>query len=236
MHPQIYRRFCETKTAYLGLNSQTAKQYHADYIPILKLVPYAKSSPQIRQATHYLKRTSHIVLSSPSSTSLFFARMKKHKQYLRNLHYLCIGKVTLKRLLDFLPRAHYSLATTETSEGFLPLILPLTDNTRILYPHSSFSRPVITDFLTRENKQFFAYSHYTVRPRDLDPSIFSPYKNIIFTSPSGVRAYTKLFSRFPNKIYWCLGPITLQEFQKTSSSQVYLLTNADRDKAPEKKI
>lgn len=221
MNPQIYK-FCCGKAAYLGINSQTAQQYRADHIPILKIVPYAKSSPQIRRAIHYLKNASHVILTSPSSTSLFFSTMKK-QSCLTNLHYLCIGKITAKRLLHFLPQARYSLAAIETGEGVLPLISSLSNNVRILYPHSHFSRSVITDFLIKKNKQFFAYPHYTVKPRFLRPSCFDSYENIIFTSPSGIRAYTQIFANFPQKTYWCLGPTTLQEFQKHSNIKANLL-------------
>ncbi|WP_284442449.1 uroporphyrinogen-III synthase [Chlamydia gallinacea] len=222
MNPQI-DTLCG-KIAYLGLNSHTAKHYSADHIPVIKIVPYAKSSPQIRRAIHYVKYSSHAILTSPSSTSLFFATMRKQR-YLNNLHYLCVGKVTAKRLLHFLPQARYSLAATETGEGILPLVASLPHTARILYPHSSLSRPVITDFLIKENKQFVSYPHYTVKPLSPRPSCFTPYKHIIFTSPSGVRAYAQLFPCLPQKMYWCLGPITLKEFQKTSNIKANLLPN-----------
>ncbi|AAP04974.1 uroporphyrinogen-III synthase [Chlamydia caviae] len=203
-------------TLYLGLNQQTAKRYHAYFAPILVIVPFARSSPQQRRAFRYLEKTSHILLTSPSSTSLFISRMRRKvpKKTLENKHYLCLGKITAHRLKCLLPKAHYALATVETGEGVLPMISSLPKDARILYPHSALSRPVIKNFLEKENRSFFAYPHYGIREQRLKSKIFDRCHRIILTSPSGVRAYAKLFSKLPNKKHLCQGPITLKEFQK----------------------
>ncbi|BAE81555.1 conserved hypothetical protein [Chlamydia felis Fe/C-56] len=203
-------------TVYLGLNQQTARKYRALFAPILEIVPFARSSPQLRHAYLYLEKTSHILLTSPSSTSLFFSRMKKKfsRKTLRNKHYLCLGKITAHRLARCLPKAPYSLAATETGEGVLPMISSLPKEARILYPHSALSRPIIKNFLTQENRYFFAYPHYSIRERRLSPQIFDHCTRVILTSPSGVRAYAKLFPVLPDRQHFCQGPITLKEFQK----------------------
>ncbi|AFS27773.1 uroporphyrinogen-III synthase [Chlamydia psittaci] len=203
-------------TLYLGLNRETANRYHASFVPILEIIPFARSSPQLRYALRYLEETSHILLTSPSSTSLFISRMrrKNSKKTLSTKHYLCLGEITASRLTKLLPKAQYSLATIETGEGVLPMISSLPKNARILYPHSALSRPVIEDFLKRENRSFFAYSHYTIRERQLHPSVFKQCSRVILTSPSGVRAYAKLFPQLPRRIHICQGPITLKEFRE----------------------
>ncbi|AGE74809.1 uroporphyrinogen-III synthase [Chlamydia psittaci Mat116] len=203
-------------TIYLGLNRETANRYHASFVPILEIIPFARSSPQLRYALRYLEETSHILLTSPSSTSLFISRMrrKNSKKTLSTKHYLCLGEITASRLTRLLPKAQYSLATIETGEGVLPMISSLPKNARILYPHSALSRPVIEDFLKRENRSFFAYSHYTIRERQLHPSVFKQCSRVILTSPSGVRAYAKLFPQLPRRIHSCQGPITLKEFRE----------------------
>ncbi len=203
-------------TIYLGLNRETANRYHASFVPILEIIPFARSSPQLRYALRYLEETSHILLTSPSSTSLFISRMrrKNSKKTLSTKHYLCLGEITASRLTKLLPKAQYSLATIETGEGVLPMISSLPKNARILYPHSALSRPVIEDFLKRENRSFFAYSHYTIRERQLHPSVFKQCSRVILTSPSGVRAYAKLFPQLPRRIHICQGPITLKEFRE----------------------
>ncbi|WP_117274754.1 uroporphyrinogen-III synthase [Chlamydia poikilotherma] len=212
-------------TIYLGLNQQTAKRYCAHFAPILKIVPFAKSSPQFRLAFRYLEKTSHILLTSPSSTSLFLSRMSKEvsKRTLENKHYLCLGKITAHRLIRLLPKAQHSLATIETGEGILPLISSLPEDTRILYPHSALSRSVIKDFLEKENRCFFAYPHYRIQEIQLESKIFDRCNRVILTSPSGVRAYAKLFPNLPNRTHLCQGPITLKEFQKIYSHPGKLL-------------
>ncbi|WP_375793574.1 uroporphyrinogen-III synthase [Chlamydia sp. 12-01] len=203
-------------TIYLGLNQQTAKKYCARFSPILEIVPFAGSSPQLRYAVRYLEKTSHILLTSPSSTSLFISRMRKKisRKALETKYYLCLGKVTAHRLMSLLPKARYSLAAVETGEGVLPMISLLPQDVRILYPHSALSRSVIKNFLKQENRYFFAYPHYSVRERQLSTRVFDQCSRVILTSPSGVRAYAKLFPSLPKRIHSCQGPITLKEFQK----------------------
>ncbi|MFJ1509128.1 uroporphyrinogen-III synthase [Chlamydia crocodili] len=212
-------------TIYLGLNQQTAKKYCAHFVPILKIVPFARSLPQLRLAFRYLEKTSHILLTSPSSTSLFISRMsrKVSKRTLENKHYLCLGKITAHRLVRLLPKAPYSLATIETGEGVLPMISSLPEDARILYPHSALSRSVIKDFLKKESRYFFAYPHYRIQELRLKSKIFDQCNRVILTSPSGVRAYAKLFPILPNRIHLCQGPITLKEFQKIYSHPGELL-------------
>lgn len=206
----------DAMTLYLGLNQETANRYHARFVPILEIVPFARSSPQLRYAQRYLEKTSHVLLTSPSSTSLFISRMrrKNSKKTLSTKHYLCLGEITARRLTKLLPKARYSLATVETGEGVIPLIASLPKHARILYPHSALSRPVIKDFLQKEHRSFFAYAHYTIRERQFPLSVFKQCSRVILTSPSGVRAYAKLFPELPRRIHICQGPITLKEFKK----------------------
>ncbi|SPN73641.1 uroporphyrinogen-III synthase,Uroporphyrinogen-III synthase,Uroporphyrinogen-III synthase HemD [Chlamydia serpentis] len=215
-------------TLYLGFNQKTARSYRAHHLPILTLCPYAKSVPQNKRALHFLPQATHIILTSPSSAQLFLSRMTQlaHKDTLiKTKEYLCLGVATKERLLSLLPKASYNVATQEIAEGFLPLLEVLPPTSRILYPHSALARPVIKNFLYKKFT-FFSYSHYTVRPRKFKKTFFSSYKKIIFTSPSTVRAFAKIFPEFPEKIYWCQGPITFQEFQKFSHLPATLLVKA----------
>ncbi|ANH78317.1 uroporphyrinogen-III synthase [Candidatus Chlamydia sanziniae] len=204
-------------TLYLGLNRHTAQKYRAHFLPILTLVPYAQGTPFQKNAVRYFPQTTHVILTSPSSTTLFLSRMLRivSKHFLNKKHYLCLGKATRQRLFSFLPKAQQSTAEQEVGEGLFPLIQALSTSSRILYPHSRLARPVIKDFLYQESKDFFAYPHYTVQPRHLKRSLFFPYEKIIFTSPSTVRAYAKIFPDLPHQTYWFQGPHTFQEFQTT---------------------
>lgn len=203
-------------TVYLGLNRNTAHKYHAVYMPILRIVPYSRQTPSVCRAQHYLTHASHILLTSPSSTSLFLSSMKRwrSKKNLEKKHYLCIGEITARRLTHILPKAQYSLAHSPTSEGLLPLLSSLPITAHILYPHSALSRSIIKNHLIQEDRFFFAYPHYTIRGIRYKKALFSAYHRVILTSPSGVRAYAALFPELPDKEHLCLGIITQQEFRK----------------------
>ncbi|WP_100934673.1 uroporphyrinogen-III synthase [Candidatus Chlamydia corallus] len=212
-------------TLYLGFNQKTAHKYQAHHLPILNLFPYAKNTPQNKHAVRFLPEATHVILTSPSSTGLFLSRMARlaSKYTLKTKTYLCLGEATKKRLLSFLPQAKYTVATQEIAEGLFPLLQALPSTARILYPHSFLARRVIKEFLYNRFT-FFSYPHYTVKPRKLKKALLSRYKKIIFTSPSTVRAFAKIFPRFPEKIYWCQGSVTFQEFQKFASpTKAFLL-------------
>ncbi|WP_201456701.1 uroporphyrinogen-III synthase [Chlamydia sp. 17-3921] len=216
-------------TLYLGLNHYTAQRYQAHFFPILQITPYAKSSPQIKKAQYYFPLATHIILTSPSSSVLFLSKMLKTfpKALFNNKSYLCLGQATKKRIQSLLPKAQISLATEEISEGFFSIIKALPKDAFLLYPHSALARPVIKKFLIETNKNFYSYPHYSVKPRSLNKSLFTHYDHIILTSPSSVRAYSKIFPKLPQKHHWCQGPITLQEFQTIFCTQAKLLKHWD---------
>lgn len=213
------------RTLYLGLNKKTAKKYYAHHLPILQLIPFAKTSPQLKKAFRYLPLTTHILLTSPSSSAVFLSKACKRfsKSLLQKKCYICIGKATHETIRNVLPKAPTLLASEEISEGVFPVIRTLPTTSYLLYPHSALSRPAIKDFLKKNSWHFFSYAHYTVKPRPIKKHLFSQYEHIILTSPSTVRAYAQLFPQLPQKTHWCQGPITLQEFQNFYCSTPRLL-------------
>ncbi|KZN28349.1 uroporphyrinogen-III synthase [Chlamydia pecorum] len=215
------------KILYLGLNKKTAKKYHAYHLPILQLVPFAQTSPQLKKAFRYLPLTTHILLTSPSSSALFLSKACKRfsRSLLQKKCFICIGKATHETTRNVLPKASTLLASEEISEGVFPVIRTLPKTSYLLYPHSALSRPSIKDFLTENSWHFFSYAHYTVKPRPVNKTLFSQYEHVILTSPSTVRAYAQLFPQLPKKTYWCQGPITLQEFQNFYCAKPQLLNH-----------
>ncbi|EPP35386.1 uroporphyrinogen-III synthase HemD family protein [Chlamydia ibidis] len=214
-------------TLYLGLNKQTAKKYQADFLPILRVSPYSLNCPQLRKASKYLEKSTHVIITSPSSTSLFISKMKRAHSLrsLREKYYICIGQATEQRLKNLVPKAKIITAKEETSEGIVPILKSCSRDCYFLYPHSALSRPIIKKFLQEEHRKHFAYAHYNVRPVALSVRVFGKYKNIILTSPSGVRAYARIFPNLPNKHHWCLGPITFNEFKKIYNHPPLLFSN-----------
>ncbi|AAF39529.1 uroporphyrinogen-III synthase [Chlamydia trachomatis] len=201
---------------YLGLNPSFAKQYSAIFQPIIRIIPFSKHAPQMRQARQFLVSASHVLLTSPSSTHCFFSSIKKtvSPSALMSKCFVTIGEATSSRVRAHLPKANIVQVPFPQSEAFQPILSSLPSNTSILYPHSSLARPIIRSLLNKLQYPFFSYSHYTVKPIKLSLNIFSPHKIIILTSPSIVRAYAKLFPSLPSKEHWCLGEISAEEFKK----------------------
>lgn len=215
------------KTLYLGLNRLTAKKYNAFFSPIIRIIPKSKNSPSMKYAVRYVWNAKTILLTSPTSVSLFFAHMLRavSKHDLKKKHFICIGNTTAHRILTFLPKAFVSIASVETSEGLVSLLSSLPQQETILYPHSELSRPIIKNFLLSTAKEFFAYSHYYPIPRTIPRTLFQTSSDIILTSPSIVKAYASQFPILPNKRHWCQGPISSTTFQQIYKESPILLAS-----------
>lgn len=214
-----------SKILYLGLNRQTAKYYHAIFAPIIRIIPKAKSSPSLKIATRYVQQAHYILLTSPTSASLFLSHMLKHytKQQMKCKHFICIGKTTAKRIHSSLSTSSISVASIETSEGLLPLLQTIPRQTPILYPHSALARPIIQQFLIKKQKTFYSFTHYFPKAQRISPYLLHSCSDIILTSPSIVKAYAEQFPILPNKTYWCQGPISFQAFKNLYQQEPKLL-------------
>lgn len=201
---------------YLGLNPSSAKQYSAVFQPIIRIVPFSKHVPQIRHARKFLVSTSHILLTSPSSTACFFSSIRKRipLSLFRNKSFVTIGQATSSRVKAFLPKANIVQSAFPQAEAFLPILSTLPSSSSLLYPHSVLARPILRSLLQTLPFSSFSYPHYTVKPITLSVSTFLPHKTIILTSPSIVRAYAQLFPCLPDKEHWCLGEISAAEFKQ----------------------
>lgn len=215
------------KTLYLGLSQQTANAYGAVFKPIMQAIPISLQSSKIKCAVNYLSEASLVLLTSPTSVSIFFSQMLAlaSRHILSQKKYICIGQATSHRVRQFLPKAEVAFATIETSEGLLPLLEPLPKEEKILYPCSTRARPLIKNFLSLTKKNFFSYNHYFLRRRKISRTFFLPFSDIILTSPSIVQAYADLFPTLPSKTHWCQGPISSKAFQKIYGVSSKLLKN-----------
>lgn len=157
------------------------------HYPMIRIVPLY---PQID-----FTGITHMIATS--QTVLELVQPPPHVQV------LAVGKKTGSLAKDPI------IAKEECAEGIVELLKPLKDP-YILYPHSSLSRPVISDFL----KGRFRYREvilYDVELQAPDPRPqLSEFDKIVFTSPSQVEAFYRFFGSIPSHlIVECIGPITL---------------------------
>ncbi len=92
------------------------------------------------------------------------------------------------------------VAQNECAEGIIDILETLDlREAHVLWPHSALSRPLITDYLTKKGIRFDAPILYDTYPhRPYAPPPLAPFNEILFTSPSTVSAFEKLFGLLPD--------------------------------------
>lgn len=104
------------------------------------------------------------------------------------------------------------LAPTATQEGVIELLQCLDLSSAYLFwPRSALARPVIADYLTRRGVSFHALDLYDTRPQaPLPLPNLDDFDEIVFTSPSTVKAFLTIFGSLLGgaKTLTPTGPIT----------------------------
>ncbi len=123
---------------------------------------------------------------------------------------IAIGPETAKSL----PKTSL-IAKEATQEGIIELIKKMRSGFFLL-PKSKRARPLLTDFMKRENIRFFALDLYDTHFQKLEPvPDLDDFGEIVFTSPSTVEGFIRIYGKLPsNKKLTAIGPITERELEK----------------------
>lgn len=191
---------------YLGLDPSryvhTGKLLHHPLIATKKLI-----TPELSLAKERWDTYSHVIFTSQTAVHYWFAEVPIGVQQV-----LAVGKATalLLRKLGLSPL----VAKQETQEG----IMELLDGGTILWPKSSLARPDLEAYLQKKKFSYFAFDLYTTELLT-PPKIthWSAVTEIVFTSPSTVRAFLQLYGAFPEGVrLTSIGKITEQALLRMS--------------------
>ena len=131
---------------------------------------------------------------------------------LSNKTVIAIGEVTAAHLsANGLPPQYTS--ALETQEGVLQLLKTLNlDNAYIFLPRSSLSRPVLANYFQECQIRYQACDLYDTISQVIQPKPnLDHVDEIVFTSPSTVKAFIEIFGVLPRgKKCLAIGPITEQ--------------------------
>lgn len=201
---------------YLGL--EVPQEIHARatsvvHYPVIQIVPRSIDEPDIQQAFKNLKKYSHLIFTSKTAFNLFCELSNKFGENfvsLLELEVIAVGVAT-GRLIKQKGFKKVVVATDETAEGVVKILseTPLK-GAYLFWPHSEQARPVIRDFLKQFNHNACPiYKTISSCPQPI-PEL-SKVDEIVFTSPSTVDAFLKIYGRIPNdKTITPIGPITAQ--------------------------
>lgn len=197
------------KILYLGTDPSSYKcEGKIIHYPVIKIVPRNDLSTAFSQLSTY----THLLFSSKNTVHVFFQQLDKldiSKKFLETITIIAIGTVTASHVKKYAP-CHF-IAEEETQEGMVALLkLQPLENAQIFFPRSSLSRNVITDFFQKNHILFqdcFIYD--TVVQKNQPVPNLEEIDEIVFTSPSTIRAFLEIFSILPlHKKLLTIGPIT----------------------------
>jgi uroporphyrinogen-III synthase len=202
---------------YLGTDPTEFQQQHTNrsvlHYPIIQIVPRSPDSSEIRQAYAALKEYTHFIFTSKNAVNIFCAHLCALQipvQQCQNKSVIAIGEVTAKHLIAQGLEPQF-ISEEETQEGMIEMLDPLDLREAYLFlPCSSLSRPVLTRFLEERRVRFQSCAIYDTVAQKLHPlPDLHLIEEIVFTSPSTVRAFLEIFGELPGgKKLTAIGPIT----------------------------
>jgi uroporphyrinogen-III synthase len=207
-------------TLYLGTDpTQFIKQRGEEgtliHYPVIKIVPRALDQHDIIQAFSDMDKYTHAIFTSKNAVATFVGALASFKLLVTTLQkktLLAIGQVTRGSLLAAGLPPHY-IALEETQEGIVNLLQTLDLGAGYVFmPCSSLSRPVLINFFKQHCIRYRACALYDTVLQAIHPKPdLTQVDEIIFTSPSTVKAFIKIFGQVPKeKKCLAIGPITQQ--------------------------
>ncbi|NGX42352.1 MAG: hypothetical protein K940chlam7_00632, partial [Chlamydiae bacterium] len=153
---------------------------------------------------------------------IFFEWLPHHgldPSLLENKSIVVVGKKTSQRIQE----KGATVAITpewETAEGILQELQKLDlSKTHFFWPHSSLSRPVLSNFFKQKRiplEEVILYDTHPYQPGPLPP--LDSVDEITFTSPSTVDAFLEFYEELPkDKTIIAIGPVTTERLRRASS-------------------
>lgn len=191
---------------YLGLDpSRYLHEGQLVHCPLIKVVarPFEGA---IKKAFEQLECYSHILFTSRTAVSIFFEFVASEK--VKEKSFIVVGRATAEKLQEFHLHATY-IAKEECGEGVVVLLETLSlDQAHLLFPHSSLARSLILEYLKKKKIQHTALPLYDTLPIRTALPDLEQFDEIVFTSPSTVRAFLDLQPLPPREKCVAFGPVT----------------------------
>jgi uroporphyrinogen-III synthase len=150
---------------------------------------------------------THFLFTSRSAVKHWFSLSSVKSQVLAQV--LAVGPGTAAALQE---RGIEAIAATQaTQEGMVELLKTMDlENAFIFWPRSALARPVIEDFLKKIKVPFYALDLYETKWQRPEPvPNLEDFDEIVFTSPTTVDAFLKIFGAIPkDKKLTPIGPVT----------------------------
>ncbi len=205
----------QIRSLYLGLELPFSAFEDRSLIhrPILAVQPRRLDEADVFEAFQQLPLYTHLIFTSKPAVRLFFQALPYFQiplLFLHQKHFIAVGKATQRAIEEHGIKVAMT-AQEEQAEGVLEILKDLSPSSSYLFwPHSSLARPLIADYFTQKGYRFKECSLYDTKPLEkFELPSLSSFDEIIFTSPSTVKAFFHLYPNFSeNKKLTTIGPIT----------------------------
>jgi uroporphyrinogen-III synthase len=199
---------------YLGLDpTHYSTEGQVTHWPIIRIVPRPLDDPAVYEALTHFNSFSHLVMTSKSTVFIlrdYLLQLGIDLHKWKEKQTIAIGKITAKHLqtCGIIPTR---VARQETAEGVIQELEQLSlKDAHFFWPHSAGSRPLITEYFTQNGITYTACPLYDTEPYLTGPvPSLDDFDEIVFTSPSTVHAFLKIFGAFPPHVQLIpIGPVT----------------------------
>lgn len=209
-----------SKILYLGTSPEhfPYKEKLLHY-PVIKLIPASIEDCQVRFCLDRLEAFTCCFFTSKNAVEILVSLCKKSfldPEVLLKNKCISIGPSTSLAL-----EAHGVIplleAAESTQEGMIDLCEKQTfDQSYVFYPRSSLARPLLGEYLSKKASQLQVLDLYNTEHQiPLPIPSLDDVEEIVFTSPSTVDGFFKIFSSIPSgKKISFQGPITKQRFHE----------------------
>lgn len=199
----------ELKTLFLGLHPPKDNP-HLVHFPIIRIEPLPTWHPLVMHMMKKWQSYTHILFTSRSAVRLlakycvFFGCDPTQKKG------IAVGRATAGEMAHCRFCVDY-VAELEQAEGVVELLTQISlREASLLWPHSALARGVLSDYFKKNKLKVEEVPIYTTLAVDShDPPDLNMFRRIIFTSPSTVDAFIKIYGSLPcDKELAFIGPIT----------------------------
>ncbi len=167
------------------------------HFPVIEILPRPLTQPDIRSALDDLDAYTDVIFTSKHAV-IFLAHALQTLEVLSCKRVTCVGKSTAEALeaRGILPSW---VAKIETQEGILSgLRLWDWEGAYVLMPRSALARGQLEHFFIERAIRYQVCDLYDTVTKQVDalPDL-DQFEEIVFTSPSTVRAFAELFQHYP---------------------------------------
>lgn len=193
------------KVLYFGLDpTRFCSDGQLTHFPLIEIEPLN----DYHLALESLYMYSSFIFTSRQTIHILWKNLSEiQKEFLKNATHLCVGKAT-QELLEEKGMIDILTAQKEHAEGVVELLNKCSKRESYFFPHSQRARGVIHQALFSKGCRFYAFPMYRPIYTKKEKINWKDFDELIFTSPSTVKAFQYLYQENPPTCSRALGPVT----------------------------